>query len=561
MSDPSGHLESLRKAATAHYRRGEFAAAQSALAAALKLDPGSAEMWSNFGTVQAALSRHDEAVDSFTRALRLKPGLANAHLNRAQTLLVLRRYEEAIPDYEFTLRAAPDHPYSLGDLIFCKLQCCDWNELDALRTRAAADLRAGKRAVTPLLAAALLEAPEDQLRALQIIARDRLAPKPPLWRGERYRHDRIRVAYVSADFHAHPTAVLMAGVFEHHDTTRFETIAVSFGPDDESPMRARLTRSFERFIDARGENDAAIAARMREEEIDIAVDLKGFTSDARPDIFAFRPAPVQVNYLGFPASMGADFMDYLIADSVLVPETDEIYYSENIVRLPHSYQPNDRSRGIAATPSRAEAGLPQHAFVFCCFNNSYKIQPTIFDLWMRLLAKFEGSVLWLLEDNSAAARNLSAKAEARGIAPHRLVFAPRIAQEQHLARQRLADVFLDTLPYNAHTTASDALFAGLPVLTCLGTTFAGRVAASLNYAMGVPELVTQSLEDYEALALALARDAARLAKIRGKLAANRDTGPLFDAALFTKHLETAYTAMWERNERGEKPESFSVAPV
>ena len=560
MSDAE-RLQALRSAATAHYRRGEFEAAERALVEALKLNSGAAELWSNLGTVQAASQRQDEAVESFTRALQLKPGLTNAVLNRAQTLLVLRRYEEAIPDYEAILKIAPDHPYALGDSIFCKLQCGEWRDFEALRESAGAALRAGKRAITPVLAAALLDSPEDQLRALQIIARDRLPPKPPLWRGERYAHERIRIAYVSADFHAHATAVLMAGVFEHHDRARFETVAISFGPDDASPMRARLERSFDRFIDGRGESDAAIAGLMRQEEIDIAIDLKGFTSDARPAIFSFRTAPVQVNYLGFPGTMGADFMDYLIADSVLVPESDEPFYSENIVRLPHSYQPNDRSRAIAAMPGRAQAGLPEGAFVFCCFNNSYKIQPAVFDIWMRLLRDVPGSVLWLLEDNPSFARNIRREAAARAIAPERLVLAPRAGQGEHLARQRLADLFLDTLPYNAHTTASDALFVGLPLLTCLGTSFAGRVAASLLNAAGAPELVTKSLEEYERLALVLARDPPRLAALRNELTANRETSALFDVARFTKDLEAAYTTMWETSQRGGTPESFVVPPA
>lgn len=560
MSD-ANRLHSLRSAATAHYRRGEFDAAERALAEALKLDPRSAELWSNLGTVQAARGNHDQAAESFSHALRLKPGLTNAVLNRAQTLLVLHRYAEAIPDYTFILDAAPDHPYALGDLIFCKLQCGDWNGFEDLRARAVAALRDGRRAVTPVLAAALLDSPADQLHALQIIARDRLPPKPPLWQSEIYRHERIRIAYVSADFHAHATSMLMAGVFEHHDRTIFETMGLSFGPDDESAMRARVARGFDRFIDVRSYSDAAIAGLMRQEEIDIAVDLKGFTSDARPGIFAFRPAPVQVNYLGFPATMGADFMDYLIADAVTVPSGHEKFYAEKIARLPHSYQPNDHSREIGNTPTRAALDLPEESFVFCCFNNSYKIQPALFDIWMRLLTDVEGSVLWLLEDNADATRNLKREAEARGIAPERLVFAPRARQDAHLARQRLADLFLDTLPYNAHTTASDALFVGLPVLTCLGTTFAGAVAASLLHAAGLPELVTNTLDEYEGVALSLARAPERLSGLRRALAIHRDTCPLFDVARFTKGLESAYATMWERTMRGEKPESFSVAPV
>ena len=367
---------------------------------------------------------------------------------------------------------------------------------------------------------------------------------------------------VSADFHAHATATLMAGIFEAHDRRRLETVAISFGPDDGSAMRARLKQDFDRFLDVKSESDANIAALMRREEIDIAVDLKGYTSEARPAIFAFRPSPVQINYLGFPATMSADFMDYLLADRFIVPPEHEAFYAEKIVRLPHSYQPNDRTRPISAvTPNRAEAGLPETGFVFCCFNNSFKIVPRMFDIWMRLLREIDGSLLWLLEDNAAATANLKREAAQRGIAPERLIFAPRAKLEDHLARHRLADLFLDTLPYNAHTTASDALWTGLPVLTCMGGTFAGRVAASVLNAAGLPELVTLCLDDYEALALSLARDPARITAMKTKLVQSRETSPLFDAARFARHLESAYTTMWKRSQRGEKPAAFDVPAI
>lgn len=560
MSDWSSRLDALRNAARAHLQRGEFQAAERRIDEAITLDPQSAELWSNRGAVQAAAKRLDAALVSFNRALQLKPDLPVAIVNRANILVALQRYADAISDYEKTLRVDHDYPYALGNLIFCKLQCADWRDLDALRARAVADLEAGKRAVTPALAAALLGTPAQLLQALQILSRDKFPGRPPMWRGERYRHGRIRIAYVSSDFHAHATAVLMAGVFENHDRRQFETVAVSTGPDDGSTMRARLQKSFDRFIDASLNGDEQIAAMMRNAEIDVAVDLKGYTSHARPGIFAFRPAPVQVNYLGFPATMGAEFVDYILADRVTIPAGDEQYFSERIVRLPHSYQPNDKTRDTGGkTPTRAAAGLPEAGFVFCCFNNSFKIQPHIFDIWMRLLREIDGSVLWLIGDNSSAITNLRREAGLRGIDAARLVFAPRAPLEDHLARHHLADLFLDTLPYNAHTTASDSLWTGLPLVTCMGGTFAGRVAASVLNAAGLPELVTSTLADYEALALLLAREPARLAAIRAKLTENRDTCPLFDAVRFTRRLESAFTRMWERAERGEKPAAFDLA--
>jgi predicted O-linked N-acetylglucosamine transferase (SPINDLY family) len=318
-------------------------------------------------------------------------------------------------------------------------------------------------------------------------------------------------------------------------------------------MRARLERAFDRFIDVQNRNDADITRALREMEIDIAVDLKGYTAESRPGILSYRPAPVQAHYLGFPGTMGVDFVDYLIADPIVVPEEHRAFYTEKIAYLPDTYQCNDRERYVVdRVPTRIEAGLPS-GFVFCCFNNNHKIAPEMFGIWMRLLGQVEGSVLWLLQDNPAVTANLRREAKARGIAPERLIFASRTDPASHLARQSLADLFLDTLPYNAHTTASDALWVGLPIVTVPGSTFAGRVAASLLQAAGLPEMVTKSLADYEALALRLARDPAALRAIKAKLKQNRDSCALFDTARITRNLENVYTTMWERSERGLPP--------
>jgi predicted O-linked N-acetylglucosamine transferase (SPINDLY family) len=365
---------------------------------------------------------------------------------------------------------------------------------------------------------------------------------------------------VSGDFRAHPVALLMAGVFEHHDRNRFETIGVSFGPDDKSAVRARVAGAFEHFIDARGKNDFEIARTLREMEADIAVDLTGLTEDCRTGIFAFRPAPAQVNYLGYPGTMAVRFIDYIIADRVVIPENQQHHYSEKIAYLPDTYLPSDDKRAIAArTPTRPEAGLPEQGFVFCSFNTSYKFTPEIFAVWMRILSAVEGSLLWLSDAGAAMRRNLALEAQARGIDARRIVFAAHVpAAEDHLARLKLADLFLDTLPCNAHTTASDALWAGVPVLTCKGSTFAGRVAASLLHAAGLPELITESLAGYEELAVLLARDCAALSAVKAKLARNRQTMPLFDTARFTRNLESAFSEMRRQAARGRAPQSFAV---
>jgi predicted O-linked N-acetylglucosamine transferase (SPINDLY family) len=352
----------------------------------------------------------------------------------------------------------------------------------------------------------------------------------------------------------------MAGVFEHRDRARFETVAISFGPGDKTPVRKRLEAGFERFIDISGKTDVEIAACVRGMEIDIAVDLMGFTGECRSFILAQRPAPVQVNYLGFPGTMGAPWIDYIIADPSVIPVSQQGHFAEKIAYLPHCYLPADRTRAIAERPTRLQAGLPESGFVFASFNNSYKFNPAMFAIWMRLLAAVEGSVLWLPENNPPAMRNLAREAKAHGVAPERIVFAPPVpGHENHLARLTLADLFLDTLPYNAHTTAIDALWAGVPLLTLEGNSFAGRVAASALEAAGLPELIASNAAEYEAAALRLARDPEALAGLKAKLAHNRLSCPLFDTVSFTRHLESAFATMWERQERGLPPASFAVA--
>ena len=446
-----------------------------------------------------------------------------------------------------------------GHLVFCRLQCCDWRRLTQDRADIASGLVAGKSVIQPLINARLSSSPADQLQCARIFARRWPASPSPFWRREPYHHDKIRVAYISADFCDHATSWLAAGLFEHHDRTRFETIAVSLFADDGSEMRSRTRTAFDVFIDAECRTDAEIAGLLRQMEVDIAVDLMGFASGCRPGILALRPAPVQVNYLGYPGTMGAAYVDYILADRIVIPSEHRSFYTEKIAILPDTYQCNDAKRPIAEkTPSRAEAGLPAEGFVFCCFNDTSKITPEIFDVWMSLLKDVHGSVLWLLENNPEATRNLRREAQARAVDGGRLIFAPHMKLGEHLARHRLADIFLDTLPYGAHTTASDSLWAGVPVLTCMGTSFAGRVAASLLHGIAIPELITNSFEDYAALALKLARDQTGLAAIKTKLARNRDTRPLFDTARFTRNFEAALATMHARQQSGEPPADFAV---
>jgi protein O-GlcNAc transferase len=573
------HAEALRhidlalkinpKSAAAHNSRGvalgKLKRPVEALASfdrAIALTPDHAEAHSNRGNALRELGRLEEALSSCDRAVALKPDHAEAFNNRGNVLIGLKRQADAIASFERALEINPDFAYARGLRLLTKMQLCDWRSYAADIAQVTEGVRAGKRVSTPWAVLGQCDGPDDQLLCAQIWVRDKYPATPPIYRGERYRHEKIRVAYLSADFRRHPTADLTARLFELHDRARFEIFGISFGPDDRSEMRARLAGSFDRFHDVAARDDREIAGLMRRLEVDIAVDLMGHTFDSRLGILAARPAPIQVAYLGYPGTTGAPFIDYLIADPVVLPFERQKFCAEKIVHLPDSYQVNDSTKVIAPiTPSRAQAGLPADGVVFCSFNQNFKITPPVFDIWMRLVGQVEGSVLWLLSGEDGANANLCNAAQARGVDAARLKFAPRLELAEHLARLRLADLFLDTSPVNAHTGASDALWAGVPVLTCAGNAFAGRVGASLLMALGLPELITDSLADYEALALALARDPPRLAAARRKLADRRTTYPLFDTDRSRRHLEAAYSTMWNIHRRGESPRSFNVEPI
>lgn len=526
---------------------------------ALTVQPQMIKALVDAANILQALQRHDEARTYLERALVTDPKRPDLYLHHGMILRLLGRNQDALQAFEQARRLNPGLPLIDGLHLHLKMTLSDWQDYDVLTEALRQKVRQGQAATTPFSFLALPSSSTEQRQAASTHVTTRHPPQSPLWTGEKYNHKKIRLAYLSADYHDHATTHLMAGLFEHHDRKTFELTAISFGRADNTPFRQRLEKSFDHFIDVRHMSDMQVAQMLREREIDIAVDLKGFTQDARCDILAYRPAPVQVNYLGYPGTMGAPYIDYIIADPVVIPPDHQQFYSEKIVCLRHSYQVNDRNRVIAEqTPTRANCGLPDDAFVFCCFNNNYKITPDIFDIWMRLLQTVPGSVLWLYEKYSEATQNMKREAEKRGVSSDRLVFARKMPLADHLARHRLADLFLDTLPYNAHTTASDALWAGLPVLTCQGDTFASRVAASLLSAVNLPELITTSLVEYESQALELARDTQKLTAIKTKLKDNRDTCPLFDTALFTQHLESAYKAMWQRYQDGLMPEIFDI---
>ena len=532
----------------------------AAFSKALALKPDLAEAWLGRGNVFAELRCSDDALVAFDKALALKPDLAEAWRGRGYVFIGLKDYNEAFAAFDKSLALQPDTNTAEGARLHCKMHLCNWTNFGAECEHLISAVKDNKINTDPFSFLSISTSPEDQIACAKLWAH-KIYPDSdkPLWRGEIYRHKKIRVAYVSADLHQHAIPYLIAGMFEQHDKSRFELTALSIGPDDMSEIRQRMKRSFNRFIDARNDSDDEIASQIKGAEIDILVDLNGFTRGGRTGIFARRPAPIQVNYLGYPGTLGADYIDYLIADHTVVPESTQGYYTEKIAYVPHSYQANDAKRPISSKRfTRAGCELPENAFVFCCFNNNYKIIPDVFDCWMRILHQAKDSVLWLLESNATAASNLRKEAAARGIDAERLVFAPYMPQADHLARLRLADLCLDTRPYNAHTTASDALWAGLPVLTQAGETFAARVGASLLNAIGLPELITSTRQEYAELAIELATKPEKLAAIKNKLSQNRLTKPLFNTQLFTQHIEQAYEVMYERYQANSPPENIYV---
>jgi len=528
---------------------------------ALSLKPDYHEAWTNKGATLHELKRYDEAIAHYDKALSLKPDYHEAWTNKGATLHELKRYDEAIAHYDKALSLKPGIDWISGDLLHTKMKVCSWSGLAEALENISKKVVANEKVINPFPLLALNDDALLHKKSSEIYIQSRYSFNlvlEPI--SKRPQNQKIRVGYFSADFHNHATGYLMAELFELHDKSQVELVGFSFGPKTNDEMRLRLGRSFDQFIEVGGKSDVEVAKLSRNLNIDIAVDLKGFTQDSRTGIFAHRAAPIQVNYLGYPGTMGADYMDYIIADRTLIPLESQSCYSEKVVYLPNSYQVNDRKRLISDRQfTRQELGLPENGFIFCCFNNNYKILPATFEGWMRILKAVEGSVLWLFQDNSWALENLKKEAEKQGIAADRLVFAERLPSPEHLARHRQADLFLDTFPYNAHTTTSDALWAGLPVLTLIGRSFASRVAASLLNAIGLPELITNTQEEYEALAIEFAMNPQKLTDIKLKLARNRLTTPLFDTPLFTKNLEAAYIQMHERYHAGLEPDHISIA--
>jgi protein O-GlcNAc transferase len=555
--------EAARKGLAALHA-GEARVAEVEFRRALAASSDTAEVYSGLGKALWQQGRLDEGLEAYRLAVDREPSSPRYQLDLA---LALEKGapDESLQHLRMLQRLLPDEPRIEARMHKLLMELCDWDAVeravDALEARA--DREPAEQwtlRVDPFVAHLLPVSQKLVVEAVRQHARRVARATTPVERHARAeRLGRCRLGYVAAEFRDHATAHLAAGLFEQHDRGRFELYAYSLSRGDGSDYEQRARTAFDHFVDLSAVSDVDAVRRIASDGVDILIDLKGYTSGARPGIFARRPAPVQVNYLGYPGSMQADFIDYIIADAIVAPGSHFRWFSESVVWLPGSYQPNDdRQRIDDLTPSRAQLGLPEDGAVYCCFNRSYKIERETFAAWMRILSAVPGSVLWLLWSNAATEARLREAASLAGVDPARLVFAQRLPKAAHLARHRVADLFLDTHTVNAHTTASDALWAGLPLITWPGETFASRVAASLLTAVGLPELIVSSLADYERTAIALGRDRERLRRLRERLADNRLTMPLFRTADYARGLERALEKMHSRQLRGERPEAFAV---
>jgi protein O-GlcNAc transferase len=540
------------------------AEALASFEAALALEPSLTKAWNNRGSALAALGQHSLAIESFERCLRLTPKAAGielwqrAQFNRATSLRAVGRRDEAAAAFAELFEACPDHEFLRGLLFHERLCAFDWRDYDPSVAAIVAGVRRGSSSDSPLSFFSVADDPEAQLRCAQrwvAAARLSASTAPP---RRRRRGGPLRIAYLSSDFRLHAVSILVAGLLESHDRRSFETYAMSTGADDGSALRQRVVAGCDHFIDLQGAQNAAIAARISELGIDILVDLNGHSLGGRPGVLALRPAPLQLNYLGFPGTMGCDFVDYVVADEFVIPLERAKYFSEKIIYLPDCFQPNDARRVTPRPCTRLAAGLPESGFVFCAFNTSHKLNPVVFDLWCRLLEATPGSLLWVVSPGPKGAELLRREAQARGVEPQRLVFADQKPYAEHISRIVHADLFLDTLPFNGGTTTSDFLWAGVPVVTCAGRSFAGRMSGSLLRAVGLPQLVTTTPQEYMQLALELAHDPGKLSQVRATLMENKAQAPLFDTRRYCRHLEAAYAQIWQRHELGAPPAHLHV---
>jgi len=576
LGQPEGAVESFRSASASDPGNPEiwvnlgnalcksqrYSDAIDAYGKALTINPDFAEGWLGRGNALASLKRYEEALSASDKALAGKPNLAEAWDLRGGIYAELRKPKDAALAYSEALRLDEQLPFVKGHLLQQKMMCCDWSNIESLIAGIENDIQLKKPSAAPFGWLSIASSEQSLQQAAQLCG----ARMYPGGAAAGVTHGvsdsstrKTRVGYLSGEFRVHANSLLLTGVLEEHDRDSFEVFIFDNGWDDKSDLRRRIVAAANDVIDITTLRDPAAVDTIRKAGIDILVNINGYLDNHRMGIFARRAAPVQINYLGFPGTFGCNYIDYIIADRFVIPDDRRSFYTEKVVHLPHCYQPNDCTKKIGTTVfKREELGLPERGFVFCCFNNNYKILPEVFDSWARILKRVDGSVLWLLKSNAIAASNLIKEAVERGIAAERLVFADRMPLPDHLARHRTAGLFLDTLPYNAHTTASDALWTGLPVLTRSGTTFAGRVATSLLNAVGLPDLAVQTQQEYEDTAVHLATHPAELALLKEKLLKNKPTAPLFNTKLYARHIEDAFRIMVDHRRRGLAPDHITI---
>jgi len=545
------------------YTIGAYPEAVEYLRRALVNDPSTPDALTFLGLALRQVGDDDRALESFREGVRQHPRDAMAHYWLGLNLFERGERAGALASLDAAMALNPGLIGPFGVSLYNFLENCEWRGWDRLLAFMNEALDSPHPLFSPLNLMMVSESSADIQRCARALANTYFPAQKPLCTGPYPRGDKIKIAFMSTDLNDHPVGHLLAGVLEAFDRQAFDLTAIHFGPANPSDIRDRLVAAFDTWLDLEGLSEEAMARTIAEHKIDIAVTLNGYTTHCLPEVFARKPAPVLVNFLGFPGTMGAPYIDYIIADPYVIPKDQAAFYDEKIVWMPNSYQPTDDKAPIAAeTPTRASQGLPEDAFVFMGYNRGHKISPTIFVSWMKILERVPGSVLWLQDPGATARDNLRREIASCGLAPERLVFAARnLSRPEHVARHRLADLFLDTLPYNAHSTASDALWAGLPVLTCPGSTFPGRVCASLVSAAGFAELITDNLKDYEDLAVALAKDKPRLAALRARLVRDAPQSPLFATAAWTRHLEQAFRTMYETSQAGRTAESFAVSPA
>ena len=576
------NFDNLRLLNFIYYKKEDYLNALSYINQAIKINPNFAEAYSEQGNAYNALKQLPLALKSYDKAININPNYADAYYNKAIVLQHSKKIEDSINNYDKAIKINPNHSlaynnrgfalqqlkqfdeslksyqkaykinpnfnFLLGKIIHTKSLLCNWDsyseDLNTLENK----LINNKISCFPFATLSLFDLPSLQKKTAEIWVKEKFTKKNNFKKISKFKpNKKIKLGYYSADFHSHATSLLIAYLLELHDKSKFELIAFSFGPDKNDEMRKRVSSSFDHFFDVRLKTDDEIVNISRDFKIDIAIDLKGITTDERFGIFVNRCAPIQVSYLGYPGTSGANFIDYIIADKILIPKENQKNFSEKIIYMPNSYQPNDFTKKISNKIfTRKELGLPENGFIFCCFNKNYKITPNIFDVWMRLLKKIDGSVLWLIEDSDLGSKNLKKEAKKRGVEPNRIVFAKRMAVPEHLARHKIANIFIDTFPYTAHTTCSDALWSGLPVITKIGQSFASRVGGSLLSAVGLKELITKTEKEYENLAIKVATSPEFLKKIKNKLEKNRITEPLFNTKLYTIKIESAFKKIYER---------------